>query len=118
VLAIQRAAGRRLFLIVATTETEQQLHGVLDAARADRSLVIALRAPAEVLAERLERREPDGWPGKLSLIAHARALAEAIPRLPGVDAVIDTTQRAPEEVAAEIHGEMSRRELIPGPAHV
>jgi chloramphenicol 3-O-phosphotransferase len=66
-----------------------------------------------VLAERLELREPDRWPGKPGLIAHARVLAEVIPGLPGVDAVIDTTQRASDEVAAEIHGEMSRRGLIP-----
>jgi gluconate kinase len=118
VLALQREAGRSLFLIVATTETEEQLRGVLEAARPERSLVIALRAPAELVAERLARREPDGWPGKLGLIAHARALAEVIPRLAGVDAVIDTAERAPEEVAAEIHREMSRRELIPTPRDV
>jgi chloramphenicol 3-O-phosphotransferase len=118
VLAIQRQAGRSLFLIAATTETGEELRGVLDAARADRALVIALRAPAELLAERLARREPDAWPGKPGLIAHARGLAEAIPGLAGIDAVIDTTRRAPEEVAAEIHGEMWRRELIPAPADV
>jgi chloramphenicol 3-O-phosphotransferase len=113
VLAMQREAGRSLFLIAATTETEHELRGVLDAAGADRSLVVALQAPAEVVVERLARREPDRWPGKLRLIAHARALAEVIPGLPGVDAVIDTTQRAPDEVAAEIHEQMSRRGLIP-----
>jgi chloramphenicol 3-O-phosphotransferase len=118
VLAIQREAGRSLLLIAATTETEAELRGVLEAARADRTLVIALRAPAQVVAERLARREPDRWPGKPGLIAHARALAEVIPRLAGVDAVIDTTERAPEGVAAEIHGEMSRRELIAAPADV
>ncbi|HEY4450964.1 MAG TPA: hypothetical protein VGN13_05170 [Solirubrobacteraceae bacterium] len=113
VLAIQRRAGRSLFLIVATTETELQLRAVLDATRAERSLVIALQAPAELIAERLALREPDGWPGELRLIAHARALADVIPRLAGVDAVIDTTARAPQEVAAEIRREMSRGELIP-----
>jgi chloramphenicol 3-O-phosphotransferase len=116
VLAIQRQAGRSLFLIAATTETGEELRGVLDAVHADRSLVIVLQAPAELLAERLARREPDAWPGKPGLIAHARGLAEVIPGLVGVDAVIDTTKRAPEEVAAEIRGEMSRRKLIPAPA--
>src|SRR5438270_1700728 len=118
VLALQREAGRSLFLIVATPETEEQLRGVLEAARAEHSLVVALRAPAELVAQRLARREPDGWPGKLGLIAHARALAEVIPRLAGVDAVIDTAERAAEEVAAEVHREMSHRELVPTPRDV
>jgi gluconate kinase len=113
VLAMQREAGRRLFLIVATTETEDELRGVLDAACAERTLVVCLRAPAHVLAERLELREPERWPGKRGLIAHARELGEVIPALRGIEVVIDTTGRGPEEVAAEIHEQMSRRGVIP-----
>jgi predicted ATPase len=36
VTALQRAAGRELFLVVATTETPLELQGVIDALAADR----------------------------------------------------------------------------------
>ncbi len=72
VLELQWDSGRRLFLVVATTETAQELRGVIDATRADRSLVACLVASAETVAERLQRREPDDWPGKQALIARAR----------------------------------------------
>jgi gluconate kinase len=84
VLKLQRDSGRRLFLIAATTETGEELSGVLAAACADRSLVVCLTAAAEVVATRLQRREPDRWPGKRGLIEHARALVATIPRLGGM----------------------------------
>lgn len=113
VLAAQREAGRPLLLIVATTEDEAQLRGVLAAARGERSLVVCLSAPAAELAARLERREPDRWPGKTGLIAHARALAATIPALARVDLAIDTTGRDAEDVAREVLAAMRRRGLAP-----
>jgi gluconate kinase len=100
VLARWRAAGRERFLVAATTED----HAQLDAVRAllPDAFVVALAAPADVLGARLDAREPDVWPGKPGLIAHARALAETIPALPGVDLVIDTTDREARDVAREI----------------
>jgi chloramphenicol 3-O-phosphotransferase len=102
VLKIQREAGRRLFLVAATTETAAELSGVVAATAADPVLVVALTASPETLARRLESREPDSWPGKKSLIAHAVALAPLIPALDGVDVVIDTEARSPADLAEEI----------------
>jgi chloramphenicol 3-O-phosphotransferase len=112
VLERQRSAGRRLFLIAATTETGEELSGVLTAARADRSLVVCLTAPAETLATRLDSREPDRWPGKLALIEHARALAATIPRLDGFDLTIDTSERDVEDVACEVYKQMLACEIV------
>lgn len=112
VLARQRRAGRELFLIAATPETQAELHEALVATAAERSLVVCLHAPAELLAARLQRREPDRWPGKPGLIAHARELAETIPRLDGIEARIDTSEREPEDVAREVVGLMERCGLL------
>jgi broad-specificity NMP kinase len=102
VLARWRAAGRERFLIAATTEDAEQLAAVITAAAASRTLVIALSAPPDVVASRIAAREPDDWPGKERLIAHARALAKSIPSLPGIDHTINTTHRSAPDVAAEI----------------
>jgi predicted kinase len=106
IIALQREAGRSLFLIVATTETEAELQGVLEAAQADRSLVICLAAPPEIAAHRVADREPDSWPGKAALVEHARERAAEIPRLPGIDRVLSTERRSAIDVAAEIHAVM------------
>jgi chloramphenicol 3-O-phosphotransferase len=112
VLRQQRGAGRRLFLVAATTETREELRAVLDAANADRALVVCLTAPAELIAERLDRREPDRWPGKAPLIAHARELAVSIPALDGIDVSIDTAGQEPEEVAALVQEELRARGML------
>jgi chloramphenicol 3-O-phosphotransferase len=111
-LALQRRAGRSLFLIAATTETAEELSGVLEAACADRSLVVCLTAPAEVVAMRLERREPDRWPGRGGLIEHARTLAATIPRLDGIDLTIDTSARDAEDLAREVYEQMHARGIV------
>lgn len=102
VLARWRAAGRERFLVAATTEDEAELAAVVAAAAAERCLVVALFAPPDVVATRIAEREPDDWPGKDRLIAHARSLAKTIPSLPGVDVVIETSRREARDVAAEI----------------
>jgi chloramphenicol 3-O-phosphotransferase len=114
VLELQRRAGRTLFLIAATTETGEQLSGVLAATCADCPLVVCLTAPAEVVAARLERREPDGWPGKRGLIEHAKTLAAAIPRLGGIDLTIDTSERDAQDAAREIYEQMHARGIVAG----
>jgi len=73
---------------------------------------VALSASAETVAARLDEREPDRWPGKAPLIIRARQLASSTPRLPGVDLIIDTEQRAAEDVAAETLGVMRHREML------
>jgi chloramphenicol 3-O-phosphotransferase len=102
VVALQRAAGRETFLVAATTETEHELNDVVDAVGAERVVVICLSAPRDVVAERVARREPDSWPGKRSLVEHARHLADEIPAIRGIDAVIPTAGREPAQVAGEI----------------
>lgn len=103
VTALQHDVGRRLFLIAATTETTDELRRVAEAVGADRTLVVLLVAPADVVAARIEEREPDRWPGKADLIAHARRLAVSMPRdLEGVDARVETGGRAAVDVAVEV----------------
>jgi chloramphenicol 3-O-phosphotransferase len=103
VVRLQRGYGRRLFVVVATTETQQDLEALLAAIGASRSLVVALRAPGAVCAARVLAREPERWAGREALAEHARELAEVIPGLPGVDLVLDTDARSADDVAAELY---------------
>jgi chloramphenicol 3-O-phosphotransferase len=102
VAGLQRAAGRDTFIVVATTKTQSELDAVLSAVGGDPLVVICLSAPADVVAGRIAEREPDSWPGKAGLIAHARHLAARIPALPGVDLVLRTDGRQAAEVADAI----------------
>jgi chloramphenicol 3-O-phosphotransferase len=111
VTALQRAAGRDLFLVVATTETSFELQGVIDALAVDRTLVVCLYAPPDVVAGRIADREPEAWPGKQRLTAHARELAMAIPAIAGIDVVVDTDGRSAVEVAAQVRGLLSDHDL-------
>ena len=110
-LALQREAGRTLFLIAATTETAGELAGVLAALDADRAFVVCLGASPEVVAARIAKREPDHWPGKQRLIDHARVLAAAMPLIDGIDLLIDTDQRHAGDVAAEVHAALIARRI-------
>jgi hypothetical protein len=102
-MALQRKVGRRLFLVAATTETTDELRSVVEAVGADRSVVVLLIAAPEVVAARIDAREPDLWPGKTNLIEHARSLAVSMPRdLTGVDAEVRTEDRTAVDVAAEL----------------
>lgn len=103
VCRLQRGYGRRLFVVVATTETQEDLDSLLAAIGAERALVVCLRAPGEVCAARVLEREPERWAGRDALAAHARELAEVIPALPGVDLVLDTDGRRADDVAAELY---------------
>jgi chloramphenicol 3-O-phosphotransferase len=103
VVALQRDVGRRLFLLAATTETTDELRGVAAAVGAARTLAVLLVATPDVVAARIDAREPDRWPGKVNLIAHARQLAVSMPReLEGVDASIETDGRTAVDVAVEV----------------
>jgi broad-specificity NMP kinase len=103
VVRLQRGYGRLLFVVVATTETQEDLEGLLAAVGASRALVVALRAPEDVCAARVLEREPERWAARESLAEHARELASVIPSLPGVDLVLDTDGRAADDVAAELY---------------
>ena len=108
----QRKAGRTTFLVVATTETEAELRTVIDAVSAEPAVVVCLTAPPQLAATRVADREPDSWPGKASLIEHARQLAVDIPSLPGIDARCSTVDRRPEEVAAEVKELLTARGIL------
>jgi chloramphenicol 3-O-phosphotransferase len=102
VVALQRGYGRRLFVVVATTETQEDLDGLVAAIGAERTLVVCLAAPGEVCTARVLEREPERWAGRNALAAHARSLASVIPALPGVDLVLSTEGRSAEAVASEL----------------
>lgn len=89
--------------MAATIETQLELQGIIDALAVDRVIVVCLRAGPDAVATRIADREPDAWPGKASLIAHARVLAESIPSIAGIDVVICTEGRSPVDVAGEIN---------------
>jgi|GEM_PF-2659411 len=112
VLALQRDAGRSRFLIAATAEDAGELRAVVEAVGAERSLVVLLSADQEVLAARLQEREPELWPGKRALIAHARELAGRLPRIDGVDVIIGTEGREASGVAGEVRAAMAGAGLL------
>ena len=85
VMRIQQEAGRNLFVVAATTETSADLLAVHQAIAADRRILVLLEASPDVIAARLAAREPDLWPGKQPLIAHARRLAIDMLSLEGID---------------------------------
>jgi hypothetical protein len=68
----------------------------------DQQLVVCLHASSDTVASRIAQREPDRWPGKQRLIAHARRLALTIPQIQPVELRIQTDHREPDDVAAEI----------------
>jgi broad-specificity NMP kinase len=102
VCRVQRGFGRRLFLIAATTETDEHITGLLAAIAADQHTVVCLEARPETAARRVHEREPAEWHGRDRLVAAARRLAIEIPALKGVDLHVRTEGRAPREVAREI----------------
>jgi gluconate kinase len=102
VISLQRDAGRETLLVVATTETDDELQAIVDVVADDRVLVVCLSASGEEAARRVAEREPDSWPGKAALVEHARTLAHEIPLLRGVDVVVRTDDRSADDVAGEI----------------
>jgi GTPase SAR1 family protein len=102
VLRIQQDAGRRLFLIAATTETDRELRDIVQAAGVEKITVVLLTAPPDVVGGRVREREPNEWPGKERLIEHARELATSMRDLAGVDLTLSTDGREAHEVACEL----------------
>lgn len=114
VCALQREAGRDLFLVSATTETAAELTGIVAAIGAERTLVACLAAAPDTVAARIAAREPDWWTGKAWLIEHARQLAGAIPALPGIDVVVSTEGETARDVARRVRDAMAARDLLGG----
>jgi shikimate kinase len=102
VCRVQRGFGRRLFLVVATTETDEHITGLLAAIAADQHTVVCLEAAPETAARRVYEREPADWHGRDALVEAARRLATQIPALKGVDLHVSTEGRDPRDVAREL----------------
>lgn len=102
VIDLQRQAGRTTFLIVATAETSDELAGLIDAIGADQVATVLLTAAPAIVADRIDAREPDAWPGKRALIAHARQLAISMRELSPIDIELNTEDRDADEVAIDI----------------
>lgn len=111
VLSAQRRFGRRLFLIVATVETDEQLEALASVIAADRLVVAALRADPHTVAERIRAREPASWAGREGLAERAALVADLIPRLRRVDVVLDTNVSSPLEIAIALEAEVEVRGL-------
>lgn len=112
VLELQREAGRRLFLLAATTETSEELRAMKRAIAVDEVVTVLLHASAGVVADRLSAREPDSWPGKRRLIDHARVLAVSMQKLDGIDIRIGTEDREAAEVTTELREALRVRDLV------
>jgi broad-specificity NMP kinase len=113
VLDLQREAGRATFLIVATTETDEELAAIVDAIGADQVTTVLLCAPPDVVAARIDAREPDLWPGKQRLIAHARQLAVTMAHLADLDIRVSTDGRDANQAASEVFDALQGRGLLP-----
>ena len=108
------AAGRDLFLVVATTETALALQGVIDALAVDRVLVVFLYAPPDVAADRVAARElrvaGEGSAGSACAGAGHVHTGDR-----GIDVVVDTDGRTAIDVAAEVRALLHDRALIAAP---
>jgi thymidylate kinase len=113
VIGLQRRVGRETFLVVGTTEDEEELHAIVGAVDAHPTVVVCLSVPPELAAKRVADREPDSWPGKTALVEHARMLAGQVPGIPGLDVTISTANRDAAEVAAEIEQVLRDRGVLP-----
>lgn len=111
-IRFQRLAGRHLFLVATTTETEHELRDVLEAVAAEHVVVVCLTAPGDLVAGRVAEREPDAWPGKRPLVEHAQKLADQIPSIPGIDVLIPTNDREATEVAVEVRQLLSAKGML------
>jgi broad-specificity NMP kinase len=109
VCRVQRGLGRRLFLVAATTETDEHIAGLLAAIAPDHHTVVCLEATPATAARRVHEREPADWHGRDELVEAARRLATRVPSLQGIDLHVSTEGRAPRDVAREIRDKLRLR---------
>jgi predicted kinase len=101
-----RQRGYPRLLVTATIESNEFLRRLLAALPSHDVLLVRLDAPPELLEERLTRREPPEWVGLPRLLTAARALAESIAALPGVDLAFSTVEADPDVLALKIRDAM------------
>lgn len=112
VLALQRAAGRGLFLLSATVEQPAELEQLVGAAGAEPTLVVGLAVRPATAAARIVAREPDSRPGKRRLVELARELAGSIGGFAGIDLVLDAETLTPDALARDVCEAMRERGLL------
>ena len=114
--ALYRHAGHQLLLVAETLETDEDLDRLLAAVGADERFLVRLEAPPATLVERIIEREPSNWSGLAGLVEHTQVLAATMPSLRGVDLVVSTEARRPEEAAARIRAALPGHVALPGSA--
>lgn len=97
-----REVGSEILIVTATIEDGAHRDAVLAATGADERMLVLLEADPETMRDRILEREPPGWSGMADLLNASRALAGSLASLPGVDVTINTEDREPADVAAEI----------------
>jgi adenylylsulfate kinase-like enzyme len=97
-----RAAGHGLLIVTATLEDHAYARAVLAVAEPAEHLLVRLEAAPDTLERRIRAREPRGWSGLPTLLGSARALAESMPTLTGVDLVLSTEGAAADAVAERV----------------
>jgi hypothetical protein len=109
VVELQRRAGRQIFLVVATTENEQELRAVVNAVGAQPVLIVCLSAPPDLAARRVAEREPDSWRGKLPRsTTHAEVVPVRDPS-PDMEEVLGRIQRLAHGGGVENNPRRARR---------
>jgi adenylylsulfate kinase-like enzyme len=99
--------GYPLLLTSATVVDLDYLERTRAALPTDDVLTVRLEAPAEVLRDRLVRREPPDWVGLPRLLDAVTGIAQTMLTLPGVDLVVDTEAHSADEVVAMIAGALA-----------
>jgi len=94
--------GYPLLIVSATIEDADYLRRLLDALPSDDVFLVRLEAPAELLRDRLIKREPADWVGLPRLLDAAGRLAQSSGDLPGVDLVLSTEDSNPTVLAAQL----------------
>lgn len=103
-----REAGYELLIVTATPQDRGEATAALDAAGGDSRLLVRLEADVATLRQRIEAREPEDWSGLAELVESARRLAGSMAAI-GVDLVLATDARRPEQVAGEIEAMLDDR---------
>src|SRR3954452_22146759 len=94
--------GYPLLLASATVTDTRYLERVRGALPTDDARVVLLTPPAEVLRDRLSRREPADWVGLPRLLGAAQDLARAMSALPNIDLVLDTEVEDVDQIVETI----------------
>jgi len=97
-----RAAGARLLVVAGVVETREELHRVLEAVGPGAATVVRLVADPAVLQARLRGRHEDDPAGLAWHADRTVALTAVLDGAALTEHVVDTTGRAPRDLAADL----------------